>query len=359
MERSSDARLMIRKTTNISVDDTVVIYPSYGRLAEDGRSWRIEVCGTVYESGSISRHKQMLLRLMQRVAKVEPAAAERALFDERVRAFIAPTERGKRVVVRLADQTFRIRKKTQRNGRFVGRVRLSAEIIESLMADGAVSNGWVELSVLGPDGTDWQQGRVKLLGAEGISVISDIDDTLKVTEVHSRSSLIANTFLREFRAVDGMAARYQEWAAEGVDFHYVSSSPWQLFNPLCELFEQAGYPAGSFHLRSFRLREHMLRRLLLIRRHGKVKTIRSILRQFPQRSFVLIGDSGEKDPEIYGALARRYRSQVRAILIRQVPDCRLEHERLWNAFRGLPADRWSLFTDPAELPSRLTELPGR
>ena len=344
---------MIRKTTNISVNDSVVVYPSYGRLAADGRSWRIEVLGTVYESGSISRRKQLLLRLMQRVAKVQPADAEREVFDQRVQAFIAPTERGKRVAIRLADRTFKIRKKTRRNGRFIGRVRLPVDAVRELADIGELHDGWLELKVLGPDGRDRDQGKVKLLTSTGVSVISDIDDTLKITEVHSRRSLIANTFLREFRAVEGMADRYRDWAQEGVAFHYVSSSPWQLYSPLDELFRRAGYPAGSFHLRSFRLREHMLRRLMLIRRRGKVKAIEKIIRQFPDRQFVLIGDSGEKDPEIYGTLGRKFPQQVKSIYIRQLPQRQLEHERLWKAFRALAPGSWQVFSAADELPTSL------
>ena len=346
-------REMIRQTSSIGVNDTVVVYPSYGRLSPDGRSWRVDIRGTVYEAGSISRRKRLLVRVMQRFAKVQPSEAQRELFESRLQAFVAPTERGKRVAIRVGDQVFRIRKKTRRNGRFMGRVRFPTEAVHEFEAAGVLEDGWLNLSVLAPDGTDRDQGKVQLLNGVGTSVISDIDDTVKVTDVHSRESLIANTFLREFRAIEGIAERYRQWAAEGAAFHYVSSSPWQLFSPLTDLFTTAGLPEGTFHLRSFRIREHMLRRLLLIRRRGKASAIRAILRQFPQRRFVLVGDSGERDPEIYGNLARKFPDQIQAIYIRQLPHRSLRGDRLRKAFRRLPADRWKTYVDAEQLPESL------
>ncbi len=295
----------------------------------------------------------MLVRLMQRVARVEPSDAERELFESRLQAFVAPTERGKQVAIRVGDHIFRIRKKTRRNGRFAGRVRFPNEALREFAAAGVYEDGWLNLTVLGPDGRDWNRGKVRLLDDVGTSVISDIDDTVKVTEVHSRASLIANTFLREFRVIEGIAESYRRWAEEGAAFHYVSSSPWQLFSPLTDLFGDAGLPEGTFHLRSFRIREHMLRRLLLIRRRGKVPVIRSILRQFPQRRFVLVGDSGERDPEIYGDIARQFPNQVQAIFIRQLPHRSLSGDRLRKAFRRLPSDRWLTYVDANQLPASL------
>jgi phosphatidate phosphatase APP1 len=220
-----------------------------------------------------------------------------------------------------------------------------------------VTNGWLKLDTVGsaePLG-DWD-GQVHLIEDQGISVISDIDDTMKVTGVHSRRSLLENTFLREFQAIEGMAPLYDSWAAQGATFHYVSSSPWQLYDSLAELLAASGFPPGTFHLRSFRLRDHMLRRLLLIRRRGKVQAMYSLLRTFPQRRFVFVGDSGERDPEIYGTLARKFGHQVAAIYIRDLPERPLDYDRGRKAFQHIPPERWMLFRSPAELPIQLSAV---
>jgi len=342
------------KRSNLTPHDTVVVYPSVGRLTSDGQDWRIEVCGTVYESGSVSRRKQILLRLLQRVARVQPSESERDLFESRIRAFIAPTGRGKRIAVRVGSNVYQMQRATRRNGRFNGTLRLSAKDVEQLRREGEFDDGWLSVRVVTSNGDDSRHaGQARLIAAQGTSVVSDIDDTIKVTEVHSRRSLLANTFLRKFQAIEGMAERYRQWHRQGADFHYVSSSPWQLFAPLSDLLGDAGFPTGSFHLRSFQLREHMLRRLKLIRRPGKYSAIRQLLTTFPHRRFVLVGDSGERDPELYGALARKYGSQIRSIYIRELPQNPMDTERRRKAFVRLPDDHFCVFQHSNELPRSL------
>ncbi|MBI2478986.1 MAG: DUF2183 domain-containing protein [Planctomycetia bacterium] len=189
-----------------------------------------------------------------------------------------------------------------------------------------------------------------------MSVISDIDDTIKVTNVHSRRLLLESTFLREFESIDGMSTLYRQWADQGAAFHYVSSSPWQLYTPLAEMCDAGAFPWGSFHLRSFRLRDHMLRRLSLIRRKGKAKVIHNLLKTFPRRHFIFVGDSGEADADIYGRLARKFPRQVAAIYIRSLSVRPLDEERQAKAFRGVREANIRTFCSPDELPTDLMNI---
>ncbi len=340
--------------TNIEATDRVVLYPTCGYFDSNSQTWRIEIRGTVYEEGAISWRKQLLLRVLQRVAKVQPDESQQAIFESRIREFIAPTERGKRLVVRVGDHVYPIRKKTKRNGRFVGNVRIPRAQVEGLRRDGHLTDGWLKLRIETPYGDDRGfLGRAQLIEAKGISIISDIDDTIKVTDVHSRRALLDNTFLREFRAIDGMAEIFQQWESQGAAFHFVSSSPWPLYSPLEEFLQATGFPGGTFHLRSFRLHQHMLRRLLLIRRRGKMTSMHVIMKRFPQRQFVLVGDSGERDPELYGMLARKYPTQVVGIYIRNLAALPMSDERCRKVFRDIPSDRCLIFRDIDELPRQL------
>ena len=74
-----------------------------------------------------------------------------------------------------------------------------------------------------------------------------------------------------------------------------------------------------------------------------------ILKTFPRRRFILVGDSGEKDPEIYGAMARKYADRVERILIRNLIHRRLETARNMKAFRDVPTQRWCAFEDPQQV----------
>ncbi len=342
-------------TTNLEPGETVVLYPTFGHLVEDGRAWRIAVQGTVFEAGPVGFRKRILLRLLRRVMQASPEDLDTEVFRERIRGFIAATEKGKRISVRVGPKSQVLRKASNRSGYFSGAIRLSTDEVQAL--NGETRDQWLRIETEDPHGANGHfHAGVQLLANEGVSVISDIDDTIKHTDVCSRHTLLANTFLNEYRCIDGMADLYRSWAEQGADFHYVSSSPWQLFQPLHELCQSAGFPPGSFHLRSFRLRDHMLRRLLRIRRRGKTTVIRAIVELFPQRQFILVGDSGEKDPEIYGDIARRFPERVAAIVVRDLPSNRLDEARAMRAFRRIPQAKCIVFEQPSELRNRLPEL---
>jgi phosphatidate phosphatase APP1 len=90
---------------------------------------------------------------------------------------------------------------------------------------------------------------------------------------------------------------------------YVSKSPWNLYVPLVEYIEVQGLPAGPLLLRDFGLR---------MKKNHKTEAIESILYTYPNLQFILIGDSGEQDPEIYAALVQRFPQRIRAIYVRSV-----------------------------------------
>ena len=74
-------------------------------------------------------------------------------------------------------------------------------------------------------------GPVYAIPPTGLSVISDLDDTVKLTEVLERRKALANTFIRPFVPLEPTASFLRELKAHHVGFHYVSASP--SFSPLC------------------------------------------------------------------------------------------------------------------------------
>jgi phosphatidate phosphatase PAH1 len=94
----------------------------------------------------------------------------------------------------------------------MGRERVPADEVEKLRRGADRLTFYAVM----PDGDRRNfAGEVHLLEDTGTSVISDIDDTIKVTQVNDRSALLANTFVRPFKPVEGVAAAYQAWAAKG------------------------------------------------------------------------------------------------------------------------------------------------
>jgi phosphatidate phosphatase APP1 len=196
------------------------------------------------------------------------------------------------------------------------------------------------------------------LGEQGTSVISDIDDTIKVSEVLDRSALLKNTFCRPFKPVDGMAGVYRNWEQlHGARFHYVTASPWQLYLPLSDFTRSNAFPAGTWHMKDFRVKDRSVLSLFASPERYKPGVIEPLLRRFPKRQFVLVGDSGEKDPEIYGALARKHPGQIRCILIRDVTGESAASPRYEKAFARLPRELWQIFKEPREIRDALSALP--
>ncbi len=337
----------------IRADEEVVFFPSFGYLAPDRPTWVILIHGWIYEPERDSVIRGMILDRFRRFLGLDEYEAEAAIFTERARAFLVDNERGKRITICLGGKRFSL-EESGPNGHFQGTGRLSTDDVEPLRAARDTEGSWLHFEAqTRKKDTRTFAGTVQLIGQAGLSVISDIDDTIKISEVADRKALLANTFLREFQAVPGMAKIYQGWGAAGARFHYVSGSPWQLYKPLSEFLRSAGFPAGTFHLRSFRWKDSTVAALFTSPEAMKRETIASILTLFPRRKFILVGDSGEKDPEIYGALAREYPKQVVRILIRDVRGEDSPSPRFEQAFAGVAAGRWTVFREPEKLDPRV------
>lgn len=159
---------------------------------------------------------------------------------------------------------------------------------------------------------------VKVTDSRGVSVISDIDDTIKHSAISSGArEIFRNAFIRELSdlTIDGVKEWYTAMYEQGVTFHYVSNSPWQLYPVVSKYFALAGLPPGSFHLKQY---SGMLQGIFEPVAERKKVTMDKIARDFPERSFILIGDSGEADLEVYTDFVLENPGRVIAIFIRDV-----------------------------------------
>ena len=159
---------------------------------------------------------------------------------------------------------------------------------------------------------------VQILEPCGVSVISDIDDTIKHSAINSGPKIIfQNVFIRDLKdlKVPGVENWYHKLAVQGVTFHYVSNSPWQLYPLLTEFFSQANLPAGSFHLKQY---TGMFQGIFEPVAERKKVTLDKITRDFPERRFILVGDSGEADLEVYTDFVLENPDRELGIFIRDV-----------------------------------------
>lgn len=133
---------------------------------------------------------------------------------------------------------------------------------------------------------------VLVTDSRGISLVSDIDDTIKHSAIASGAKeIFKNTFLRDLGelVIPGVKEWYSQMANMGVKMHYVSNSPWQLYPLLRSYFSMAGLPPGSFHLKQY---SGMLQGIFEPAAERKKGSLDRIMHDFPERKFILVGDSG-------------------------------------------------------------------
>lgn len=155
-------------------------------------------------------------------------------------------------------------------------------------------------------------------------VISDIDDTVVKTDVTNLLRMLRLVFLTNARTrlpFEGVSAFYRALhRGDAGDItnpiFYVSSSPWNLYDLLHEVFEVHGIPAGPLFLKDYGIAKEVL--LSLGHREHKLRSIEHILETHPDLPFVLVGDSGQQDPEIYRDVTQRFPGRILAIYIREV-----------------------------------------
>ena len=154
-------------------------------------------------------------------------------------------------------------------------------------------------------------------------VISDLDDTVLTTNVTNKIKMFLTVaLLNEYTRMPfkGVAAFYKALqkgatGSENNPIFYVSSSPWNLYPLLTEFLKIQDIPLGPLFLKDFG--NHTLFSSGEHKSH-KINNIESVLNTYPHLPFVLIGDSGEQDPEIYSEIVRRYPQRIKVVYIRNI-----------------------------------------
>ncbi|CAF5069770.1 unnamed protein product, partial [Rotaria sp. Silwood1] len=126
-----------------------------------------------------------------------------------------------------------------------------------------------------------------------------------------------------------MSDVYRSWESlHQCLIHYVSAMPSQLYYATQTFLNKANFPGGSFHMRHLKLagsdKINLIKSIIDFINHDgsqkhKITVIENIFTYAPiKQQFVMVGDSGELDPEIYGNIARKYPNRIKMIFIRIV-----------------------------------------
>ena len=387
----------VEKITPVKSDEDLIFFPTLSRQVEspsaegsssDITEWEVAIHGWIFEPEHTSLRRRAFIKILRKVLDLEKGEEASEILERRLRPFLYDNERGKSLTVELLTDEIsgdcsncssakepgshpnpKTRKRMPRSGRdghFKGTLRISDEDFNSCHAGDTCS---LSLRLVQPkqDGEGnksgsnkrrriWKRsvenrlftGTTYLLPPSGLSIISDIDDTIKESKVLDKKELMRNTFLQEFKAVPGMSELYQSWKRRGAAFHFVSSSPFQLFREIHAFLEREHFPLGSFHLKQIRAKPSAVLNLLSDPFERKCSTIGSIIDAYPKRTFVLVGDTGEKDPEVYGEICRRYPSQIFRVYLRDAGE-QSSDRRFDSAFANVPREVWSIFREASEV----------
>jgi phosphatidate phosphatase APP1 len=162
-------------------------------------------------------------------------------------------------------------------------------------------------------------GQVMVPQNPAFGIISDVDDTIlqsDATRIFRMAGKVLFGNARTRLPFEGVAKFYGQLHQNKNPLFYVSSSPWNLYDLLVEFLEINDIPLGPLLLRDWGISDNEL----LPTGHAghKLQAIKQILDTYPHLPFILIGDSGQEDPEIYSEVVAMYPERILAIYIRDV-----------------------------------------
>ncbi|KAI2622603.1 hypothetical protein GGS21DRAFT_534590 [Xylaria nigripes] len=162
------------------------------------------------------------------------------------------------------------------------------------------------------NGTDTGNATAYLVPPTGFTIVSDIDDILRVTKIYDPKEGLLNSFARPYVPWENMPEIYANWSASipNFHFHYLTTTPEQVTRNYMDFIYKT-YPLGSFDTRPLNFSD--VDATLSIRR----SLLDKIFQTYPTRKFVLVGDTTNSDVmKDYPQLAKDYPGQVQCIFLR-------------------------------------------
>jgi hypothetical protein len=181
----------------------------------------------------------------------------------------------------------------------------------------------------------------------GFTVISDIDDILRVTKIYKPAEGLLNSFARPYTPWLNMPSIYANLSASIPDlhFHYLTTTPEQVTRNYMEYIYKT-YPLGSFDTRPLNFSDVSatlsIRKFLLTR----------IFETYPKRKFVLVADTSNSDVmSDYPALVTDFPNQVLCIWLRNTSSTDADDKFPYDTsgFQGVSNSSYMFFNVPDDL----------
>ena len=180
--------------------------------------------------------------------------------------------------------------------------------------------GWQRIA-LSADGSEPVEAPVFIVDPDvRFGILSDIDDTVMVTALPRPFVAAWNTFVLDEHArtpVAGMAVLYERLMRDnqGAPMIYLSTGAWNVAPTLTRFLSRNLYPDGSILLTDWGPTPERIFRSG--REHKRTNLLR-LAQEFPEISWLLVGDDGQHDEDLYGDFAANHPENVRAVAIRQL-----------------------------------------
>ncbi|KAA9393181.1 DUF2183 domain-containing protein [Kocuria coralli] len=171
------------------------------------------------------------------------------------------------------------------------------------------------------EGSSWATSKVTVVeDGQRIGVVSDVDDTVMVTALPRPMLAAWNSFVLNEHArapTPGMAVLMERLSRRytGAPFIYLSTGAWNVAPTLRRFLSRNAYPSGSLLLTDW---GPTTDRWFRSGARHKVENLEHLAQNFPDIKWILIGDDGQHDPQIYGGFAQRYPEHVAAVVIRNL-----------------------------------------
>ncbi|KAF3928189.1 hypothetical protein AA313_de0206182 [Arthrobotrys entomopaga] len=343
----------LNRPTNVDDTDLIWLHTTTAFLRDE--QWRAEFNASFFHRNSGQHPSDFVADVASIIGLTDDDEETRKLVTKRAELFLRKTIVGRKISVQIENGGVATLPPSGSSG-------ISAQEISAPFDSSPAANSVVNISAILPptfkDGI--VKSEMKIVEPEGWAVISDIDDTIKVTDTLSMKQLLIHTFAEDPRPTPGFPDFYRhlDQVLNQPAFFYLSASPYNLY-PFLLSFLRKNYPFGQPILRdmSWMSVAGLIASVSNGTEEYKTMEMRKIIGQWlPNRKYVCIGDSTQTDPESYAAMYRTFPGTIKAIWIRIVTGVNAAEEKTKNstdrfatAFNGIPKEIWKTFHDVSEL----------
>ena len=178
--------------------------------------------------------------------------------------------------------------------------------------------GWQTVHVIAENGEETDLAVFVPTRDAPFAVVSDIDDTVLQTGAYSLArnlwtSLTGSTLSRHI--FPDAVTLMKQFESQKAPIYFVSSSPWNLHHFLEKIFERHSLPRAPMFLRDLGISDKQF----ISGTHGNHKgsAIDTLIAAHPDLQFVLIGDTGQHDPQVYLEAAKRHPGRISRVIFRE------------------------------------------